>query len=284
MTQGKIHTKPEKLDEKALKRPDQFQRWGVHILSNLRQYSRQMVLILIPILALAVAGFGWQFYTASKEEKRRAALAKIATKYSEESELVAKQQEEFQKQITALRSPADPKGDGKGKKTPTAEDLLKIAALEKQRDGIKADHKVSLEQFKVFYQDNKNNAEGWLAGLNAAKGFLDEGKLQEAQPLLGEIVKASVAQKFYQTHGRLLLAAVLEDLKQYDGALQELETLTGLVGDDVLPQVLLAKGRVYLEKDAKNEAKGAFNQIIEKHGSSPEAQKARSILALAGLG
>jgi len=44
--------------------------------------------------------------------------------------------------------------------------------------------------------------------------------------------------------------------------------------------VLLARGRIQMLKNARDEAKQTFSMLIENHGASPEAQKARSMQAL----
>lgn len=79
-----------------------------------------------------------------------------------------------------------------------------------------------------------------------------------------------------------MLIGILEDTGEFDAALKECDILLGLATDDAKPAVLLTKGRLQYFKKSFPEARTALNEIIEKHASSPEATKARSLMTAMG--
>ena len=71
-----------------------------------------------------------------------------------------------------------------------------------------------------------------------------------------------------------------EEQEKYDKALQEIDQLAKIADEDLEPRILLVRGRILILKDARAEAKKTLSQLIEKHGATPEAQKARSMQTL----
>jgi predicted negative regulator of RcsB-dependent stress response len=116
--------------------------------------------------------------------------------------------------------------------------------------------------------------------MTAAKLYIDSEKYQEAKPLLEEVLAKSKAAPFYQVQARFALVGVAEELGDFDRALEETLALEKLVDKEMLPKVLLTRGRLQMLKNAKDDAKATFAQLIEAHGTTPEAQKARSIQGL----
>ena len=106
-----------------------------------------------------------------------------------------------------------------------------------------------------------------------------QGDLEAALKLVEAVIAKSTASPFHQTAGRLMAMAILEDLKRFDDALKQSATLMGTVNDDLKPRILLGKARIELAKNAKDDAKATLNVIIEKHGTSDEAAKARALMA-----
>ena len=94
------------------------------------------------------------------------------------------------------------------------------------------------------------------------------------------VAKESVKVPVFQIQSRMILIGINEDAGNYDAALKDAEYLISMADDELKPKVLLAKGRIQMLKDAKAEAKATLDDLIAKHANSPEAQKARSMLAL----
>ena len=85
---------------------------------------------------------------------------------------------------------------------------------------------------------------------------------------------------FYQIQCRLILVNILEEKKEYDKALAQIENLEKIVSEDLIPKVLFAKGRILHAKKKQDEALSIFDSIIKEYSTSPEADKARSAKAL----
>ena len=274
----------QKQIERSLKRRDSFQDQilkGIQLLAN---NKRRVMMLISPVIAVAVVGysvFGWMNHQASQ---RRAELAKILTLQTEEQNGVAKQKEELQKKIEELRAASKPAKDSKDAKKPalSAESLAKITLLEKQIADLKPDTSKSSEGFKKFYDSHKDSPEGWMAGLTWASRQLQDNKGSEARKPIEEIAKASTSNAFYQLNSRFMLIGLLEDSGEFDAAIKECDVLMKLATDDAKPSVLLAKGRLQYFKKSYADARLALNEIVDKHASSPEATKARSLLAAMG--
>lgn len=268
--------------EQQLKRPDTFQQTIMKGINYATSNPARVVKMLTPLILIALVGYGIQSWRTRQANHRRAEIAKIFMMQTDENNAVVKQQEATRKEIDALRNPADAKPDATGKKPElTADTLLKISALEKKLTDTKPDHAGSTTAFKKFYDGNKNNAEGWLAGMSWAGYQLEHGKVADVKPVLEEITKVSLDHKFYQIQSRFMLANVLEELGEFDAALKEAEVLTSLVDDEGRPMILLLKGQLlYFKKDAG--ARAVLTEIVDKHGSTKEAQTARSLLSEMG--
>ena len=147
-------------------------------------------------------------------------------------------------------------------------------------EDIKADHTKSIGLFAEYFKKHEATPEGWMAGMTNARLLTEQEKVAEAKPVLENVVKLSKESNFYQTQSRLALIGVLEELSDFDGALAQVDALDKTVDADLKPKILLAKGRLQMLKNSNADAKATFNTLIETHGTSPEAQKARSIQSL----
>ena len=276
----------DKISQKELKGPDQFQLTMFHVIEWARKHTREIAYVVVPILVIILGGLTWQYVQNSRSEARRNALALIDIDYHKELEAVEKQREELRKDLMKLdeTKPADAKADAKkDDKKKADKDPAALAQRKVIEDKIKAlqpDHQKSMEKYKAYANSNKDNPEGWVAGLRAASILLDMNKADEARPLLADIISRSTKSKLHQIQARLLAMAMNEDAGKFEDALKDAEALEAIAGDDLKPQVLLAKGRIQMLKKDSEAAKATFNQLVEKFGTSPEAQKARTIRAI----
>jgi len=261
---------------KQLKAPDKIQKTLLKVFESGVLYQKQIALVLLPVAVIALAGVGWKYFSDKKTAARRAAVAEIIAVMDKENEGIDKKREELSKKIAEIRKPADATKPVEL----SADAKKKIEDYEKEMKALKADHTQSQEKFKVYFEANKDKTEGWLAGMLYCSELLSSKKYTEAKPVLTEIIQRSISSKLYQTQARFMLIGVLEELGDFDGALKEADFLATYVSEDLVPQVLLAKGRIQIFKDTKAEAKITLAQLIEKHASTPEAQKARAYLSL----
>ena len=267
--------------EQSLKKPDSFQDQILNGIDFLVKNKSRVMLFTSPVILIALIGFGISSYINHKTEARRAELAKILAIQTDEQNAVGKRREEIQKEIDGIR--AEKKTDAKGKKADLpAEKLAKVTELEKKMADLKPDNTQSTEAFKKFYESNKDKPEGWMAGLSWSARQLQDNKIADARPVVEAIAKASTSNKFYQLSSRFMLIGILEEVGEFDAGIKECETLASIATDDAKPAVLLAKGRLQYFKKSLTEARTVLNELIEKHGSSPEATKARGMIAMMG--
>jgi predicted negative regulator of RcsB-dependent stress response len=285
-----------KVLEKQLKEPDRLQVQLTQLLAWIIKNARALVLFVgLPVAAVVGLVFGWQAYQGQKKHGRETELGGVQVVYEAENKTATDKRQELQTKIADLDAKiqkasapapaAAPKeGEPAAAPAPAAAPDPKLladkAALEKERDAVKADHTESAKQFMAFYEKYPTTPEGWVAGMTAARIAMEKEKYADARPTLEAILAQSKAYPFYQVQTRLVLMGLLEELGDYDKALAETEALEKAVDTELKPRVLLARGRIQLLKNAKDDAKKTFGTLIETHGSTPEAQKARSLQAL----
>ena len=283
--------------KKELSNPDKFQVTMTGLLDWAEKNVKAIALVVAPIFVLAIVAVVWQYMSQAQADTRVEELAKITEKYDAEKEAFDKRKQELQKRLNEVsakiraaeqavaKANDNKEGDDGAEDNPVVKGLDEALvterdAIQKQVDAMTPDHSGSLGEFRSFFDKYSGSPEGWRAGVQAAKILVDEDKFADSKTILTDVVKQSLQNEFFQIYGRLLLINVLEELGEFDQALTEVTTLEGLSGDDLKPKVLLMKGRIQLAKQAKTEAKTTLDTLIEKHGTSPEAQKARSLQAL----
>jgi predicted negative regulator of RcsB-dependent stress response len=282
-----------KEQKKALKQPDQFQAKGIVFLDWLMKNTNKLVIVAVPVVLVFVASAGYKHIQEQRRDKRLEELGKVQVVYEDEQRAAFKQRQEIAKQIeeidkkinptpAAAPAPADPAKPAPAPvaASPDPKLVLEKTVLEKKMEDIKADHTKSIGLFAEYFKKHEATPEGWMAGMTNARLLTEQEKVAEAKPVLENVVKLSKESNFYQTQSRLALIGVLEELSDFDGALAQVDALDKTVDADLKPKILLAKGRLQMLKNSNADAKATFNTLIETHGTSPEAQKARSIQSL----
>ncbi|MBI2602273.1 MAG: tetratricopeptide repeat protein [Deltaproteobacteria bacterium] len=231
---------------KRLKRPDFLQELFFSSVEWVKDRKVVALVIMAAFLSLLGAAGGWHYYSQWQGEKRKAELLTIDQVFAKEAETFALAEKEQRDELATLN----------------------------------ADHKASHSQYLEFFQKYTSKPEGWRAGLFAARIFLDERKLTEAADILAKILSHSLGVDFYQVQVRLMYMGVLEDLKLYEEALQEAETLLRIATDEFIPRALLVKGRLQFFSGLKEEAAQTFDLIITSHSATPEARQAQAVKAL----
>ena len=276
--------------KKALKQPDQFQAKGMMFLDWVMKNTNKLIMVAVPVVLVFVASAGYKYVQEQRRDKRLEELGKVQVVYEEEQRVAFKQRQDIAKQVEEIdkklnpaadpAAPADPAKPAPAAATPDPKLVLEKTVLEKKMEDIKADHTKSIGLFAEYFKKHEGTPEGWMAGMTNARLLTEQEKIAEAKPVLETVVKVSKDSNFYQTQSRLALVGVLEELGDFDGALAQVDALDKSVEADLKPKILLAKGRLQMLKNANADAKATFNTLIETHGTSPEAQKARSIQSL----
>lgn len=246
------------MNKAELKGLDQFQARIFKLINWFLLNKRQVAMVLLPVVLVAAAGFAWQAIAKQAKNKRLEALAKIESVYSQENEQAYKA--------------AEAAAQAAGKSDP-----LKLDSK------IKPDHSGSLASYLAFAKENSDKEEGWIAGLRATAITAEQSDgsqeaLASALAIIEPVIARSTASSFHQVTSRMVAMSLLEDLKRYDDAAKQAETLLGLVGDDLKPKILLTKARLDVARNALDEARVALTTILEKHDTAAEAAKARAML------
>ena len=260
---------------KELKGPDTFQIKVYKLADQLLLYRKPILLTLLPLVGIGIAVGCWQWYRGHQHLQLQSALALIDLEYRDEAEKTEKEREKLNEKLTAL-APKQEKAD-------TAKEPILTAEQEKlqaQMDALKPDHSASTKKFLDFYQMHKSEAAGRSAALHVAKVYLEDHKVQEAAPLLAEVLQHAAKDKFDQLYVRMLYASVLEEQGQFEQALQEVDKAIPLASESFLPETLLMKSRLLYAASRKKEAMDTLDILLSKHESASEAQKARALKVL----
>jgi predicted negative regulator of RcsB-dependent stress response len=268
----------KKLERKKLKQLDWFQIRAIKMLNYLG--SQKSVLIGLIVVIVAIVGLAWgvKYYDAHQADGRRAEFAKIEEMRAKELEAFNAEGDKRDAEITKIDTEIAKLGNNDPAKKTALEGQKK--ALENAEAVAEPSYKESSQAFKAYFEKYKDTPEGWAAGILHTADLFKAKDYAGAQKMLEEIVANSKESTFYQLQGRLMLVSVYEDTQQYDKAISQTDELLKMELGTLKPRVLLAKGRILALKNQKDEAEKMFNDIIEQHAESPEAQKARGYKAL----
>lgn len=262
----------DKKTEKQLKRPDAFQVFMFRAAHWFRVQQNTLLLAVVPLLVIVLGAVSWQFYRHWSADKRKHELAEIERVFLNEDKDLSKAKSKLHDEVKRLESEKDA--------AKAAQNKPLIEAKNKEIDSMKADHSASEGKFRSFFEANQKTAEGWKAGMSLVEMLLEGKKFPEASEILAKILSHSMGVEFYQVQVRLMYISVLEEVKRYDEALAEVEKAIPLTQEDLLPRMLITKGRLQLELGKREEAFKTLDALQEKHASSPEARQALALKAL----
>ncbi|HYX39855.1 MAG TPA: hypothetical protein VE954_42715 [Oligoflexus sp.] len=269
----------EKSKELELKGPDAFQVKVGDFMAGIAQNPKPLFAVIALLLGALAVGYGIRYFIAHKEDGRRAELSKIDTVYEDELKNYNKAREALEKQRDTLKA-AQPKPAADAKDPKPVEETAEIKALNTKITDLKPDHAASSEQYKSYFAAHPNSAEGWVAGLKYAAFAAEQNKLEDAQKVLEDVSKNAKSHPVLQTQSLMMLISILTDRGELDKALEQTEALLKVVADDLKPRALLTKAQLqYLKKDFAN-TRATTAEILTKHETSPEADRARSLVAL----
>ncbi len=266
-----------KKTDKLLKRPDAFQIFFFRILDWFKSQRKAVVLTIIPVLVIVLAASSWQYYRYWERGQRKHQLAEIEKIYSKEEKDAQKKKRDIHNEISKLEKASKDLAKDPAK---AAANKAEIEAKNKESDAIEANHKESLPKYISFFHANEKNPEGWQAGMTAVSILGKDKSYEEAAGILSKILNAALGIEFYQVQVRMMYVGILEDLKKYDEAMNEIQKLLPIVSDELKPKVLLAKARLELDSQKREEAMKTLDMILSTHSDSPEARQAIAIKAL----
>ncbi|MCX6131056.1 MAG: hypothetical protein NTX25_18610 [Proteobacteria bacterium] len=265
--------------EMNLKGPDAFQAKLAEFFAGIAQNPKPLLGVVTAILVVLLAGFGFRYFSKNKQDARRTELSQVDQGFEDEAKAFTKQREALEKKRDTLKAAqVKPAADPKDAKP--LEDSAEIKALDAEIKSLKPNHSASALQYKNFFAHYPKAAEGWVAGLKYAAYAAEQGQLEEAQNLLEQLVKNSNGHAVLQTQTLFLLISVLEDRNEFDKALEQIEVLNKIASDELKPRILLGKAQIFFFKKDYANTKVTATKLLTEHESSPEADRARSLLAL----
>ncbi|MBC7661495.1 MAG: hypothetical protein H7249_17500 [Chitinophagaceae bacterium] len=260
---------------KTLDAPDAFQ---VQALSVMDRAARNPKPILIGggiVLALLVGGYAVKYFKENTLEKRQDAVSEVDRVYEAEMKKVTDQREALEKQRDVLVAKQPKPAEGQAPvETP------EVKALNTQIKALAADHTASSAKYLEFYKANSKSPEGLAAGLKHASFAAEKGDLDTARTELNTIVSDSKSENVIHVQSLLMLISIEEDKNDLDNAAKHADDLIGSVGPELMPRALLTKSQVLFLKKDFVEAKKVLDKLVNDHGTSPEAERARGLLAL----
>lgn len=267
----------EKSKELNVKGPDAFQVKVGDFLAGLAQNPKPLFAVIVLLLAALAVGYGIRYFIAHKSDARRIELSGVDAVYEEELKNYNKAREGLEKQRDTLKA-AQPKPAGAEGKP--LEDSADIKALNSQIEALKPDHAASAAKYKSYFEAHPTAPEGWVAGLKYATYAAEQKNLDDAQKVLASLTQNAKSHPILQAQGLMMLISILTDRGELDKALEQAETLNKIVGEELKPRALLTKAHLlYLKKDFAN-TRTTATEILTKHENSPEADRARSLVAL----
>lgn len=235
--------------------------------------AKQVTMIVVGLLVLVGVGLGVNQYLNLQANKVKEQLSAIDVTFSKETKQAAEQRSALQDQLVTLEE----------KKDATDADKKAIAELKAKVEAITPNHSKSAAEYQKFFVSHLDTPEGWAAGIKflAAKG--DKASAEERVSVLNKVVANSQTHPFYQTYGRFMLISALEDQKKWDEGLKVVDQLSARVDESLQAKVLLAKGRLLLAKGDSAAAKTALSALIASHKDTPEAMRARGLMAVKNM-
>ena len=262
--------------KRSLKGPDVLQR---NFLRTSRWIDRNQTSIFIGIgivVVLFIVGLMGAFYYKQTTNKTMMELAKIDLKQQEALLSWSNYLQDTQKKLIEIQTKIDdPKTSANDKK----ELLVQKNLLEKK---LKEEPNTNAfaGEYQKFYEANKTNPSGWIAGLRAANSLIEKNNFKDAKDILTVIVENGRSHDFYNIQVRLMLVGLLEQLNEYDTALNVLAPIEKNSGKEIQPLVLLTKGRLLLYKKDNAKAKVELEKLINAYSEADEAKTARGLIAL----
>jgi tetratricopeptide (TPR) repeat protein len=260
-----------------IKKPDAFQVFVAGLLDEILKRKVLLTRIAYGVVAVGVVIYGVVYFLNYREQNRRENLAKIDAVWTKEEEAVNGEREKLEKELTELEK----KMGAAETAQPEKEKLeVQLKEYEAKMAAIEPKHDDSAAQYKSYFEKNKDNAEGWNAGLRFAGYKLsqkDPKSAIEVLSVLNEKVKNHVV---FELLTKMMLVGALQDIKDYDRALKVNEQALASAPKSLKPRLLLTKGNIQMQLNQKDAAKATFDQIVKDFDSSQEAASARGLKAV----
>jgi predicted negative regulator of RcsB-dependent stress response len=258
-----------------LNAPDAFQVQAYSVMDKVARNPKALWITVGTVLALLVVGYGLTYINSSRTEKLQRAVSEVDTIYESEMKAHTEAREALEKKRDAIVAKLPAPAEGQ----PPVE-TPEVAAINLQIKALKPDHAASSAKYLEFYKANPNTAEGLAAGLKHAAYSAEKGDIDAARAELQPIIADSKKHTLIHIQALLLAISIDEDKGDLDSAIKNSDELIKAVGPELMPRALLTKAQAqFLKKDFPG-AKSTLEKVVNDHGASPEAERARGLLAL----
>ena len=287
----------KKEERKQMKGPDALQERFLLMADWCQQNQKALIIASIALIMVVLAGVAGNYYVGHKRLQRQVALSGIDMIYDQEETDFGVTREKFSEELRALsfkvteaqQKLTDHKANSKKKKGKAKAAAELQAALKQAQDELRAkqaqlaklkpEHPKSAMEYAAFAKKHEGTVEALRANLTYTQILLDQEKFEKAEAILADILKRSGEIAFYKFQVRSLYVSVLEQLGRFDKAKEQADLLVAMSSEKMKPKMLLVQARVVLASGKVAEGKKILQQILEKHGQSAEAQRARAIKA-----
>lgn len=271
--------------QKSLKAPDRLQILFAQALDWGQKNARQLAMVALPLVLLGVAIFAYMKYRAYLAEDRADELAHVDRIFEQEAEAADEKRREIWQEIMDISAKqidgnrTGDKKDAQAEATKKANDE-KVKELNAKLGQVVPDRQKSVKAYEEFIASYPGTREAANAQVSLASIYIEQKNFPKAKETLAAVLAVPTKERFYLVNVAFLMAAVHEELQEYDAALGRLDSIHALGEADLQPRVLIQRARI--KKLAGNAANATadLEEVLAKHEASTEAASARALLAL----
>ncbi len=278
-------TKKKNLDRKKLVAPDAFERGSANAVNWMKKNMILLSVLAVAAVVLVSVFFGSRYMKDSNNSKLRTELSAIDALNAEEVDGIKDQRDNLIKKVSDQTAEIAKikKANATDPKIATLEASKK--SLEKQLKDLLPDHSGSLQKYVDFYNSNKASPAGLMAGVQAAKIHVQKKDYASATPILNHVVENGGDFPFFDIQIRLYLVSLLEEQGEFKQAISKIDAvLKKPLHEDIMPLLLLTKGRLQIFDNDRENAVSTLNKIIKDHSKSYEASQAKQYKIYASRG
>jgi len=254
-----------------------FERFFLRVFNWFFSRKALLVLTLAPVLLILLGGGLWQWYQNTQKEQRLETFAKIEEIFNKENKEFEKNKNSIRNDIKLLEKKALKISQNKllKKKQKSIEEEKR-----QQREKLtklRAIHKVSIAQYRDFFDRHKATEAGVAAGLRLLSYDVTNKRFIKAKKFVKYLLKLGKPYDFYNYHINFLAISIYTELKEYDRALFQLEKFLKSSPSFLKSKILLKKMKLLILNKKNNEV-GKVLAILKKQYAETRETKDAVIL------
>lgn len=240
--------------------------------------------LTLPVIGLALGFWGWKQWGAHTKKVRLAELGEVDDLHRALLSEHGQKESELREKIAALKGIAEGIAkDNNNQGSVKPQDKKQIEAVQRQLDELEApDFSAVVAGYRSLLQKYPHQVEGFAAGVKAAHIKVDQGQLTEAAEILAQVLVAKPRQPFYGGQVRWMYIGLLEDIGQYQQALDEISAWQSTeefkqetyLYNFMKPDLLWAQVRLGHKVQQFGLAKEALDRLMQQHSQTPQMRLA----------